>query len=105
MLFRASGVEIGDVREMTVEDYGLAPKAAEGLRFTIPSLGSDSGGRIMRYDSQDDLARAKAYYDDLGKQSAAFFSYTFTRGDILVQVNGQLPKDQADLLQKALSGL
>lgn len=77
--FRASGVEIGEVTEMAVEDYGMAPMADEGLRFTIPSLGDDSGGRIMRYDLQDDLERAKAFYDELGEQSAALFSHTFTR--------------------------
>ncbi len=103
--FRASGVDIGEVSEMTADDYGLAPMADEGLRFLIPSLDEDAGGRIMRYDSQEKLDQAKAYYDDLGEQSAALFSHTFTRGDILVQVNGDLPQEQADMLEEALNGI
>ena len=59
----------------------------------------------MRYDSQDDLARAKAYYDDLGKRKRRdFFSLRLHPRRHSRQVNGQLPKDQADLLRKALSG-
>lgn len=103
--FRESGVEIGEVSEMSADDYGLAPMADEGLRFLIPSLGDDAGGRIMRYESDEDLQRAKSYYEELGKQSALLFSHVFTRGDILVQVNGNLPQEQADMLQEALEGL
>ena len=90
---------------MTSDDYGMAPMAAEGLRFLIPSLGDDAGGRIMRYESQADVDRAKAFYYELGEQSAALFSHTFTRGDILVQVNGDLPQEDADTLKEALEGL
>jgi hypothetical protein len=100
--FRASGVEIGDVREMTVEDYGPAPKATEGLRFLIPSLGEDAGGRIMYYDDPEVADRAQAYYEELGDQSALLFSHVFRRDNFVVQVNGTLPQEQADLLEAAL---
>jgi len=100
--FRNSGVEIGEVREMTVADYGPAPKADEGLRFLIPSLGEDAGGRIMRYDKAEVADRAQAYYEELGEQSALLFSHVFRRGNLVVQINGTLPQDQADLLEAVL---
>lgn len=100
--FRNSGVEIGEVRAMTVDDYGLAPKADEGLRFLIPSLGEEAGGRIMRYDDAEVADRAQAFYEELGEQTASLFSHVFRRDNIVVQVNGTLPQEQADLLEAAL---
>lgn len=90
---------------MTVEDYGFAPIGEEGLRFFLPSLGEEAGGRIMRYDDSDVADRAEAYYEDLGEQSAALFSHVFRRGNIVIQVNGTLPQEQADLLETALEGI
>jgi hypothetical protein len=100
--FRASGVEIGEVREMTVDDYGAAPMGAQGLRFLIPSLGEDAGGRIILYDDPEVADRAQAYYEELGEQSALLFSHVFRRDNVVVQVNGTLPQEQADLLEAAL---
>ncbi len=103
--FRASGVEVGEVRPMTVEDYGLAPMANEGLRFLLPSLGGDAGGRIMRYDETEVADRAQAFYEDLGDQSAALFSHVFRHGPFVIQVNGTLPQSEADLLEAALDSI
>jgi hypothetical protein len=102
---QASGVEVGEVREMTIEDYGMAPKADEGLRFLLPGLGDDKGGRIMLYEDPEVLERARAYYVELGQQSAMLFSHVFVVHNILVQVNGTLPQDQADILENAISAI
>lgn len=91
---------------MTKDDYGMAPMAAvEGTHFLIPSLCSDCGGRILSFAAQPDLDMTKAYYDSLGKSSAAFFSWTFVKDNILVQINGDLPEAKARKYESALGNL
>src|SRR5690606_18920399 len=91
--FKDAGLEAENTRAMTKDDYGMAPmKAKEAMRFHTPSLGEDVGGRIFVYDNQKDLEEMKAYYDELGKASAMFFSWTIAHGDVLVQITGDLPE-------------
>lgn len=88
---------------MSKSDYGAAPYVAiEGTHFIIPSLCADCGGRIMSFATKEDLELTKSYYDELGKQSALFFSWTFVKDNILVQINGDLPEETAKLYEKAL---
>lgn len=100
--FKAAGLEAENVRAMTKDDYGIAPMASEGLRFYIPSLGADEGGRVMYYEDPVILQAAKTYYEELGKSSSIFFSWVFVNGNILVQINGDLPEEQALRYQSAL---
>ena len=88
---------------MKPEDYGFAPLGDEGLRFLIPSICSDCGGRVMYYSDRYYLEKTKKYYDDLGKESAALFSWTFVRDHILVQINGDLAEDDARKYEAALN--
>lgn len=88
-------MKIGGVRPMTRDDYGMAPMLAdEGTRFLVPSLGPDNGGRIMSFSNAEDLAKMKAYYDDMKKTSAALFSWTATRHNLLLQMSGDMPEKQ-----------
>jgi hypothetical protein len=104
--FKAAGLEAENPFPMTREDYGIAPLvAAEGIRFFIPSIGADKGGRALSFDTDADLQKMKDYYDGLGKQSAAFFSHVFVRDNVLVQITGDLPDDQAAKYDKALQGM
>lgn len=104
--FKAAGLEAEKPRPMTKDDYGLAPMSAkEGLRFYIPSLGEGNGGRIMSFDNSADLEKTKAYYVNLAKESAMLFSWTFTKENILVQVNGDLKEDVAKKYETALNGM
>ena len=104
--FKDTGLECEDVYDMTKDDYGLAPMVAkEGKRFLIPSLGEDNGGRIFTFNNTEDLEKTKAYYDDLGKESAAFFSWTFVKDKVLVQINGDLPEDKAKKYEAALNSI
>lgn len=102
----AAGLEFVDPKKMEPKDYGLAPyNAVEGWRFLIPSLCYDCGGRVYTFDSPGKLAEMKRYYDSLGESSAAFFSWTFARDNILIQINGDLPEAQALLYQQALESM
>jgi len=104
--FKKAGLEADGVRPMTREDYGPAPLlATEGTRFLIPSIGADSGGRAFSFAKPDDLAKMKSYYDESGKSSAALFSHTFVKDNLLVQINGALKDVNAAKYNAALQGL
>ncbi len=104
--FKAVGLECENVRSMTKDDYGPAPmKAAQAMRFYVPSLGENVGGRIFSFSDQTELDDTKRYYDELGKESAWFFSWTFARDNILVQINGDLKEDKARQYEEALNSL
>ncbi len=100
--FKAAGLDAESSGPMTKEDYGMAPYVGQGMRFLIPSLCADCGGRVLAIDDKADLQRAKAFYDNLGKQSAMLFSWTYVRENILVQLNGDLPEAQAKKYEAAL---
>lgn len=104
--FRAAGLEAEDVRPLTKDDYGMAPMmATEALRFYIPALGEGAGGRLFAFANQADLATTRTYYVEMGRASALAFSWTFARANILVQINGDLPEDQARKYEKALQDI
>ena len=93
--FKGAGLEAESTRSMTKEDYGLAPYVCTGTRFLIPSLGPDNGGRIFICDNEEDRDALSNYYIEMGKSSAMFFSWVFVKGDVVVQINGDLPEDIA----------
>lgn len=106
--FAEAGLEAEDPTPMTPEDFGLAPmKTDDATRFLIPSLGADSGGRAFVFDDVADLRDTKAYYDELGEESAAFFSWTFANEEVgvLVQVNGELAEADAGRYEEVVAGL
>jgi hypothetical protein len=104
--FKSAGLEVENPRPMTKDDYGFVPmRAIEATRFIIPSLCPDCGGRIFSFATQEDLEITKMYYEELGKASALFFSWLFVKDNILVQINGDLPEEQARKYENALNTL
>lgn len=106
--FKAAGLEAEDAADMTIKDFGAAPKLTDdATHFLLPSLCSDCGGRAFVFSSLDDLRTTKDYYDSLGKSSAMFFSWTFANEGklVLVQLNGELAKAKAMQYQKVVAGL
>jgi hypothetical protein len=90
--FKAAGLEAEGAFHMGPQDYGLAPFVCYGVRFLVPSLGPDNGGRVFICNDSAEQAQLAAYYDKLGKSSALFFSWVFIKGNVLVQINGDLPE-------------
>ena len=106
--FASAGLEAGSPTTMTVADFGTAPHlTTDGTHFLVPSACSGCGGRALVFTSLSDLQTTKAYYDNLGKSSAALFSWTFENDKrlVLVQINGQLSKDKADKYGVVVTGL
>lgn len=105
--FSDAGLEATSPREMTVKDFGLAPKRTDdATHFGLPSLCSDCGGRAFVFQNVDDLRATKDYYDSLGESSAMFFSWTFANEDklVLVQLNGELSKAKAAKYGEVVAG-
>lgn len=104
--FRRRGLGVGKSWTMAPQDYGPAPVVGHGVRFIVPSLGKDAGGRAFTGTSAD-LRALKHYYDALGKTSGLFFSWTFlnARRGVLVQINGDLPRARAMRYRAVVKGL
>lgn len=100
--FKDAGLEAENTRPMTKDDYGFAPFVCEGTRFFIPSLGSNNGGRLFICDNDKDRDALASFYTELGKASAIAFSWVFTKGNIVVQINGDLPEDKAHQYEAAI---
>lgn len=105
--FVAAGLPAESPTPMTVDDYGMAPYVCDGVRFLIPSLGDDSGGRAFVCASDADLASLREYYESLGRASAIAFSWVFANEDrgVLVQINGELPEEEARKYEAAVTDL
>lgn len=100
--FETAGLEAANVREMTKDDYGAAPFVCKGTRFFIPSLGEERGGRIFVCTDDKERDSLAAYYTELGKSSALFFSWVFVKGNVVVQINGNLPEATARQYEAAI---
>jgi hypothetical protein len=100
--FKAAGLEAEGAYPMTKDDYGMAPYVCQGTHFLIPSLGPDNGGRIYVCDNPGEQSALAGYYQAFGKGSAIFFSWVFEKGNIVVQINGDLPETTARLYEAAI---
>jgi len=100
--FKDAGLEAENTRPMTKDDYGLAPYVCTGTRFFIPSLGADNGGRLYICDNNKDRDLLSNFYIDAGKASALLFSWVYVKGNVVIQINGDLPEDKARQYEAAI---
>ncbi|MFJ8515300.1 hypothetical protein [Lysinibacillus xylanilyticus] len=104
--FKDDGLELGEVSDLPNDEFGNIRK--EGKRILIPSLGNDSGGRIFLFDNEENLKKAKSYYDELGNSGPMFYSHTHQSGKFLLQMNGDMEDNEfakyAASLEKAVTG-
>jgi len=103
---QSSGVEFVNPRPMSRDDFGMAPMTATAtMRFLIPSLCEDCGGRLFTFANAADLEATRSYYAEAGRASAMFYSHLFTRANVLIQINGDLPDEKAEQYRQALYSL
>lgn len=62
----------------------------------------DQGGRVFIFESQDDLEVLQNYYEGLGRGSGMWYSHVFAEGNVLLQINGELPKAKAEEYEAVL---
>ena len=103
--FKAANLEAEGARPMAKDDYGAAPYVCTGTRFLIPSLGEEAGGRVFVCGNDADRDALATFYTELGKGSALLFSWVFVKDRIVVQINGDLPEEQARKYEAALNGM
>jgi hypothetical protein len=99
--FRDAGLEVGDatpVDQDPAQAKFIGPKTyQEGTRFLLPSLGNDSSGQVYTYASRKDLEVMKNYWGTLSENTTGMlFSWVYDKGNVLVHLNGSLPKGKAD---------
>jgi hypothetical protein len=101
--YKAAGLEAESPTTMGPGDYGPAPYVAKGVRFLIPSMCADCGGRAF-VGTKEEITQLRSYYEEMGKASALLFSWVFVTpdGKAMVQINGELPEDQAKKYEEAL---
>lgn len=105
--FKDNGLAVNEEREMTKDDYGMAPmRAKEGVIFGVEKGYDDQymNGRLMKFDNKEDLEQTKKYYDDLGKESAMFYSHTYKSDDdkFLIQMNGDIDDKTFEKYKKSM---
>lgn len=104
--FKAAGLESENVKDLTSKDMGMGPmKYEEAKRIFVPALGEDEGGRLFVFKKESDLEELKNYYDELGKASAMFFSYTHAKGNVLLQMTSKMEKEEFAKYQKVIDDL
>lgn len=103
--FKDDGLAVNEEREMTKDDYGMAPmKAKEGVIFGVEKGYDDQymNGRLMKFDNKDDLEQTKKYYDEVGKESALLYSHTYSKDDFLLQMNGEIDDKTFEKYKKSM---
>lgn len=106
--FEQAGLPAENAAPIPPNEFGIAPKLTDDTsRFLIPSLGEDSGGRVLSFDNVDDLRKTKAAYDEVSEGSGLLFSWTFANEEagVLVQINGDLPEQDARKYQQVVNQL
>ncbi len=104
--FKAAGLEAESPTPMTAKDYQPAPYSGDqAAHFLIPSLCAECGGRVFIFSDADNQEAVAGFYHSLSLRGGPYFSWVFQKGNILVQINGDLPQDKAKAYQAALNGL
>jgi hypothetical protein len=100
--FQSAGLDVADAKEMTKEDYGQAPFLCSGTQFTIPSLGNDKVNNIFICSTREELTSLKTFYNVRGQGNPELRSWTFSKGTVLVRLDGKLPAEQAKKYEAAI---
>jgi len=95
--FVNAGLEVGEVYPVEEEpgwqETRIPKSYARAARFRIPSLEGDAGGRVFVFDSEEDLAAVRDYYERL---TGSVRPHLYVEGQMLLQITNQLPKAEAD---------
>jgi uncharacterized membrane protein (UPF0127 family) len=95
--FTNAGLEVGEVYPVEEEpgwqETRIPKSYARAARFRIPSLEGDAGGRVFVFDSEEDLAAVRDYYERL---TGSVRPHLYVEGQMLLQMTNQLPKTEAD---------
>nr|WP_232436733.1 hypothetical protein [Paenibacillus senegalimassiliensis] len=77
----------------------------EGKRLYTPSIGEGAGGKVFIFEKKTDMEELKTYYDELGKSMAMLFSHTYAKGNILLQITGEMEEEQFNKYKEVIDEL
>lgn len=90
--FKKAGIEAENPTDLPQKEFGNMRK--DGKRILTPALGEDKGGRVFEFSKEEDLEKAKKYYDELGNSAPMLFSHTYAKGNFLLQMNGDMKDEE-----------
>ena len=98
--FKSAGLKEKKPSDLKQKEFGNIRE--EGKRILVPSLGENAGGRIFKFGNETDLQQAKSYYDELGNAVSMFFSHTYSKGNFLLQMNGEMKDSEFEKYKKVM---
>lgn len=98
--FNDAGLEAEGPSDLAQKEFGNTRE--EEKRILVPALGDDAGGRLFEFEETEDLEKAKAYYDELSAQGPLFFSHTYSKGNFLLQMNGDMEDSEFEKYKKVM---
>jgi hypothetical protein len=100
--FKAAGLEAEGGKDMTEADYDDAPVLCQGTQFMLPSLGEGRVGHVFICDKREELTSLKTYYNVRGQGNPDLRSWTFSKENVLLQLDGMLERETAKKYEAAL---
>jgi hypothetical protein len=104
-VFQAAGlpVEIAQLRK-DERDLFSNEMALESTQFVIPTQGDPTLARgiIFSFQNERDLQEIRDYYAALGKAMPQYGSWIFVKGNLLLQINGNVSESVAKQYAEAL---
>ena len=105
--FEDRGLEVGDYysveQEESWEESSVPDVYTGGVRFEIPSIGKNAGGRVFTFESYDEARLMFEYYESLGKMPGSgpkleshLYAEGYLGGHALLQISGKLSKTEAE---------
>jgi hypothetical protein len=102
--FRDEGLEVGETQQVDREgDRSFVPKTyEEQVSFKISTQGERVGGRVFTFESQEDLEQVREHYEGFEE---LFSSHVYVEDEVLVQISGSVPEDDAERYGEVLREL
>jgi hypothetical protein len=109
--FKDNDLPVGDSYPVeNLEDWNKSPipkTYEQGTHFDIPGHGKGHGGPVFAYETQEDLRVMKEYYEQIENMPVfgpSLHSHLYKDGLVLLQINGDVPKTDADLYGDVMRG-
>ena len=104
--FEDEGLPMGDIYPVEeVEGWKTSPVPktyTEGTHFDIPGMGEGHGGQVFVFENEEDLNVMVDYYESLPNTSPMLRSHLYVENLVLLQIDGNLPKGDADAYGQVL---
>jgi len=103
--FKRASLDVVNARQMTSADYGTIPMIAdEAMRFFVPSIGDNRGGRIYSFSSNANLLRVKQAAEAVVNSQGAH-PWVSVNSNLVLELSGSMSSTLAAQYQKAFNAI